>query len=139
MRTHWWVAGMIALSACDWGEPRPGPGPGEVALRVGQSAPVVGVIVGLSAVLQDSRCPVDVVCVSTGNAVAEVSVGPGAGHGPTYRLVLNTTEEPREGTVLGMRVRLVDLQPAPVSTRDIEPGDYVVRLEVEPVTDPLLR
>lgn len=136
MRARWQPAGMIVLSACEWGEPAPpNPRADIIVVAAGQSATVAGVIVGFSGVLEDARCPVDLVCVTPGNAVVELSMGPGVGEGPTYRVVLNTTKEPREARALGMSVRTVDLQPAPVSTRDIEPDDYVVRLVVESVED----
>lgn len=87
-------------------------------LGIGQSA-VLGepaVTITFTAVPQDSRCPVDVVCVWAGDAVVALTlhVGPPDGDGPDVEAELHTGLEPR-ATPWGpyYELRLLDLQPAP--------------------------
>lgn len=105
-------------------------GPDTVTLRIGQEVRVGSLDLAFADVPSDSRCPSDVVCVWAGNAVAEVAVGPAFGQGPTYQLLLNTTEGPHSGEAWGLRVTLVELAPEPISTHPTRRGDYVARLEV---------
>ena len=104
--------------------------PDTVSLRVGQTVRAGVADITFTAVPEDGRCPSDVVCIWAGNAVAELTVGPAVGEGPTFRLLLNTTLDPREGEAWGLRLTLVDLAPLPVSTRATQPQDYLLRLGV---------
>ncbi len=128
----------LGLSACktdvppsanleDGGDP-----PVTVTLSRGDTALVAGIPLTFTVVLEDSRCPVDVVCVWAGNAAVELAVGPPVGtSGPTHQLILNTTVGTRVGEAWGLRVTLLELRPEPVSTRQIPPDEYVVKLRVE--------
>ncbi len=110
-------------------------GPKEVALAevfdiaVGQTVMVRGekVEVGFTTVAEDTRCPVDVHCVAAGNARIVVALRNGQESGSSE---LNTTVEPRSSMLLGYSIRLVDLKPYPLSTRQTEPGEYVATLVV---------
>jgi hypothetical protein len=136
MRTPGLPVILVALLACDEGA-RPVANPDhvlgdELTLKVGETAHVTGIPLTFTAVLSDSRCPGDVVCVWSGNAEAEIAVGPPEStYGPTHRLILNSTVGPREGTALGLRLTLIELEPWPVSTRQIPPEDYVITLRVD--------
>ena len=105
----------------------------EVVLEHGQDIRLEGSVLRVSfgAVLEDSRCPVDVTCVWEGNAKVEIGIA--AGMGPTHALVLNSTLEPRSVVWSGIRVTLLELTPAPHAGIPIPPEDYVVRLWLEPL------
>ena len=87
-------------------------------LRVGQSAVLdePAVTVTFTAVPHDSRCPVDVMCVWSGDAVVQLTlhVGPPDGDGPDIMADLHTDVEPRS-TPWGpyYELRLLALEPAP--------------------------
>ncbi len=107
---------------------------GEITLRVGETTFVENIAIRFSGVLEDSRCPADVTCVWAGNARAELGVGPPRGtQGPTEQVLLNTMEGEKSGESWGLRVTLVDLTPAPMSTQPIPPESYLVRVKVEAI------
>lgn len=79
--------------------------------------------------VEESRCPADVECVTAGNAAARFSV-----HGPrggSATITLNTDRRPREAGVLGFRVRLIELSPRPgTASAPVDTGGYVATLTV---------
>ena len=101
-----------------------------LTLAVGQEvrAPDGVMRIAFLAVRNDSRCPVDVVCVWQGNA--EVEIGVAFGMGPTVPYVLNTGVEPRSADLGTYQLTLVELRPAPVSTARIPPDRYVASLRI---------
>jgi hypothetical protein len=95
-------------------------------LRVGQTAQLEELRVTFTRVLEDSRCPVDVVCVWAGNAKVELElliVG-----GVRSTAVLNSTVEPREVGFAGYLLRYLDLKPYPKSTGPLDPRAYHLTL-----------
>lgn len=102
-------------------------------LRSGQETTVSGTVVRVSfiGVDEDSRCPVDVVCVWQGNAAVEIGLA--AGSAPTHLHVLNTGLEPDSVEFDGLRLTLLDVAPEPREGVPISADDYVVRLGVEPL------
>jgi hypothetical protein len=84
----------------------------EFELKMNQTATVDGVRLTLRGVPEDSRCPIDVVCVWEGNARVVLEVRAGANGEPTT-INLNTSLAPQEVTILGLKVRLVGVLPAP--------------------------
>ena len=108
--------------------------PSEVVLDYGEEVSVGGSIlrVAFGQVLSDSRCPTDVVCVWEGNA--EVEIGVRAGMGPTIPQRLNTSRDPRFVDWQGIRITLLELDPAPKSDKAIAAEDYSVRLRFEPLS-----
>lgn len=87
-------------------------------LEIGQTAVLTepAVAITVTAIPQDSRCPVDVVCVWAGDAVVALTlhVGRPDGDGPDVEAELHTGLEPHS-TPWGpyYELRLVELQPAP--------------------------
>ena len=85
-------------------------------LQVGQSAVLdePAVVITFTAVTHDSRCPVDVVCVWSGDGVVQLTlhVGPPDGEGPDVVADLHTHLEPRS-TPWGpyYELRLLALEP----------------------------
>jgi hypothetical protein len=105
-----------------------------LTLRLGETVVWNGIDIGFTRVVEDNRCPVDVQCFWEGNAAVEIAVGPlHGGRGPTFPLILNTSLEPHAGEAWGVRVQLLDVRPQPISTQDIPPDAYVVRLSVSRV------
>lgn len=133
MKSRLAVAGVL-LAALGCGTPSSAPDldvrdlPATVTLAAGQQAIVAGSIVRFDTVRSDSRCPTDVVCVWEGNAEIMISVGPVVGERPTELVVLNT-HQPQPVSAGGLRISLVSLAPAPVSTRPTRNYRVEIRLE----------
>ena len=96
-------------------------------VSIGQTALLSadGLSVTFKNVLEDSRCPVDVVCVWAGNAKVTLDVKQTGT--ATQTVTLNSTLDPREVTYEGFRVRFEDLTPQPprqraVKTRQQDPS-----------------
>jgi hypothetical protein len=99
-------------------------------LAIGQEAQIQGAAVSIrfSGVGEDSRCGTDVQCIWAGNAVVRLTLSSSATT-PDESL-LNTGLEPRQTPYAGYTIRLVALNPAPKSGRQIAQTEYVVTLEV---------
>jgi len=106
--------------------------PFEARVRLGDEIVVDGVFsISFDDLTEDSRCPVDVVCVWQGNAA--VVLGLTLGDGPTVPATVNTGGEPHSAVHGSYRVTLVDVLPAPYSTSPIDRDDYEAILRVERV------
>lgn len=103
--------------------------PADVTLAVGESRAIGNVKLQFSAVLSDSRCPSDVVCVWAGNAEIELIAGPTVGYGPSERVTVNTTLEPKFVTARGLTLSVLDLSPTPVSTQPTKNYRVVLRVD----------
>jgi hypothetical protein len=103
----------------------------EFSLGIGQTANIEGekLIIKFKAVLEDSRCPVNVVCVWAGNGKVEFEILDIDGQNKT--VTLNTEEEPRVTTLKGHNLKLISLNPLRIDGVSISPGDYSVTLLVE--------
>jgi hypothetical protein len=127
------LSALLTVGLC--GQPRPFDPEIEVrlddpfALRMEQTAEVAGTPLRLrfEEVLEDSRCPADVMCVWAGNArirlIVEATTEPA-------ELLLNTGLEPRAAPAAGYLVTLEAVQPATRSDRAIQPEDYIATLRV---------
>ena len=147
MRARWLGVLLLPAVACgDSTGPEPGPDalpslegslvttPREVTLRHGEERTVEGTILRLSfvRVVEDSRCPIDAICIWMGNGMAEVGIA--AGTGPAFPLRLNTSMEPLSADWNGVRVTLLELSPEPRASETIRAEDYTVKLRVAPDT-----
>ena len=103
----------------------------EFSLGIGQTASIEGekLVIKFKAVLEDSRCPVNVVCVWAGNGKVEFEILDIDGQNKT--VTLNTEEEPRVTTLKGHNLKLISLNPPRIDGVSISPGDYSVTLLVE--------
>lgn len=97
-------------------------------LAPGDTAEADGLTVRFEAVTQDSRCPVDVVCVWQGDATVVLALTTSADAAASREL--HTGIEPRETRFASYAVGLVSVAPAPRSTVKIAPEDYRVTLRV---------
>ncbi|HVF58281.1 MAG TPA: hypothetical protein VNJ70_00475 [Thermoanaerobaculia bacterium] len=124
------------LFACAGGA-RPGDGGGvqqaalgeDVTLAIGQRAVIDGGALEMrfDGVPEDSRCPVDVQCITAGNAVARLRLAAG---GDAQTVELNTTVGPKEATHAGYTVQLVALRPEQTSGLRVTRGEYRAVLQV---------
>ena len=103
----------------------------EFSLGIGQTASIEGekLVIKFKAILEDSRCPVNVVCVWAGNGKVEFEVLDIDGQNKT--VILNTEEEQRATTLKGHKLTLISLNPPRIDGVSISPGDYSVTLRVE--------
>lgn len=104
-------------------------GKDEFLIPFGQAMFVPGTVfeVRFEALLADSRCPRDVVCVWEGEG--KIELGLTMGDGPTVPAELST-HSPVSVRYAGFVITLVALDPYPVSTGPHEPADYVVHLRI---------
>lgn len=86
--------------------------------RLGQTVRVGGPTVRPIAVIEDSRCPSDVVCVWAGRLVVRAEVGTGRGT-QEMDLTLGTPVAVADGALT-----LRQVLPAAHSRKPITPGDY---------------
>jgi hypothetical protein len=108
----------------------PSPSEGSVSVAVGEQVAVgaTGVTIELRAVTEDSRCPLNAVCVWEGNG--QVSVTLANGYGSARDATLNTSQEPRRIDFAGLRITLSGLAPHPTGD-PIDPADYVATFRIE--------
>lgn len=83
--------------------------------------------VGFDSVLTDSRCPKSERCVWAGDATARVWFQRGAA-APQVRDLHTGMGQPKAASALDGELRLVRLDPYPVSGKPIEKSAYVVTL-----------
>ena len=103
----------------------------EFSLGIGQTASIEGekLVIKFKAVLEDSRCPINVVCVWAGNGKVEFEILDIDGQNKT--VILNTEEEPKARTLKGHKLKLISLNPPRIDGVSISSGDYSVTLRVE--------
>lgn len=129
MRYHT-LAPILLAVACSTGPAGPNAqqnGRDEIVIRYGETVVVPGTIleVGFSALVGDSRCPSDVLCIWEGEGTVELGIS--AGDGPTVLYEVTVGETVYHA---GHSFTLVKLEPYPISTRPHVPEDYVVHLRV---------
>jgi len=129
---------LVLAAACAGGPAEP-PASGahsvhraqEFELRLGRTAHVTGSELRLTllAVPEDSRCPIDAVCVWQGNARVALEARLGES-GAADTLSLNTGVAPHEAVTRGFTVRLKGVLPAARTDVTIPMHDYVAVLVV---------
>jgi hypothetical protein len=87
------------------------------------------IIMKFKAVTEDSRCPIDAICVWAGNAAITLDLKNSIGD--QLSIKLNTYLDPRSIDFSGVIITLVELKPYPQSTEQINPNDYVAKLIVK--------
>lgn len=90
-----------------------------------------GGTLSLRAVLADSRCPVDVTCIRAGDAQAVFALTDTGGALHEVTVLVAPARGEAMLTAAGLRLRVLDLRPAPRSTAAIAPGDYVATVVVD--------
>jgi len=130
---------LVLAAACGGGPAEP-PAPGplsvqrsqEFELPMGRTAHVTGSELRLTLldVAEDSRCPIDAVCVWQGNARAVLQARLGES-GAAETLSLNTGVAPDEAVTQGFTVRLRGVLPAARANVTTPMRDYVAVLVVD--------
>jgi hypothetical protein len=78
-------------------------------------------------VTQDSRCPLNVICVWEGDGAAMLTL---RGYdGSVAACTLHTTLEPKSAIINGLSISLRTLSPYPIYGTRIDPAEYIVTLE----------
>ena len=96
-------------------------------LAVGQVAGVGDLKIEFWNVTEDSRCPTDVQCVWEGRVKIELRLS-GADKTETVQLSPISGEDTAQYG--GLQIRLLEVNPAPVSTEELETSDYRVQIVV---------
>ena len=86
--------------------------------RIGQTVRVGGPTVRPIAIVEDSRCPTDVVCVWAGRVIVRVEVGTGQGRQEMQ------IEQGKPVRVADGMLTLRDVTPGHRHTQPLKPGDY---------------
>lgn len=132
----WCIA--TAVTAC--GQVATAPGPSEVqytvaagdtvTMRPGEIAylPDGAINIVFRGVVQDSRCPIDVVCVWQGDAQVRLAVA--LARHAWERVDLHTSLEPKAVEFEDYVIRLVDVAPSRRSNDSVRPADYSIRLAI---------
>ena len=129
------VVGVLALSslllsACDGGPTGPTVRLDTAfVLTVGETAALQGrsVRIRFVGVTGDSRCPIDVFCVTGGDAIVEIAVRSRSGPEIRYDLHTGDLRPVRHRT---LTINLIQLAPDPFSTQTIPPEAYRATLRV---------
>jgi hypothetical protein len=124
------LAPILLAVACSTGPTGPNAqqsGKDEIVIPYGETVVVPGSIVevGFHALIGDSRCPSDVLCIWEGEGTVELGLT--VGDGPTVSFEVTVGETIHH---VGRSFTLVRLDPYPLSTRPHVPEDYVVHLRV---------
>ena len=124
MRFRMLAAGLLLSCASSLTQVASGP---DFTLEPGQTVQLAGtgVRVTFLEVANDSRCPVDVVCVTAGDAEVRLAV---VGEGEDRTVSLHTTQEPRSAAIGAVRLELTGLLPSPRSTVTTRPEEYRARI-----------
>lgn len=97
-----------------------------VTIGVGQSATLLGLTLHVVSVTEDSRCPTDVQCITSGTVRIRVNVDP---VGKDYLFTLGEAQE-----ILGNLVKLESVEPKDKkSTTELKPSDYRFTFSIVPV------
>lgn len=100
-----------------------------VTLRAGQLLRIESerIEIGFQEITQDSRCPINALCVWAGEARGIFGLGAGRPANTGFGVFELSTLSPRTVLISGYRVTLESILPAPTGP-PIPPGDYVATL-----------
>lgn len=134
------LAAVLVTGACATEATQPDQGAGTpqqaqvgdtVRLRQGRSARIgtSDVVVAFRRVEEDSRCPIDVLCVWAGDAAVRLELT--TDRRTWAPATLRSFLEPKSIEFGGYVFRLIEVAPAKVSTQPTRSEDYVIALEVK--------
>lgn len=119
------VLALLLACGCWHGPTDPsGPSLGErFTIPVGETEVLRGepVRIRFERIIEDSRCPIDVVCITAGEARGEFEITVGRASAVTVEL---STDPLSSVEVGGYRFRLVGMTPLPRSNIRIDPRQY---------------
>jgi hypothetical protein len=108
--------------------PPTSPQSGTEEIGFGQTKLVGPISITLHSVVQDNRCPTDVVCIEAGAITARVTLSMGP-NSETFNMP--SDEVPHE--FWGYKVSITNVKPNALSTKTINPKDYKVAFHVEKI------
>ena len=93
----------------------------DFTLAIGKSAAIegTGITVTFLDLLEDSRCPINAICVVAGNAKIQLGL-----RDPRRVATVNIPDQPRGEFVGQIEIRLMELTPEPEVGRQIDKGQY---------------
>ncbi|HEU4828646.1 MAG TPA: hypothetical protein VFT04_05585 [Gemmatimonadales bacterium] len=123
------VAG--AALGCVRPQPQQATAGSELQLALGGAARVSGgPEVTFEAVVEDSRCPIDAVCIQAGRATVRLGISHPDGD---RKIELSIPEGATADTVHGHVVRLLSLLPPPAAAAPTPPDSYRVALLIDSI------
>lgn len=129
MRQALLVLAAGAAFGCARNQPQQVAAGTEFELPLGGAAQVVdGPTVTFAQVAEDSRCPIDAVCIQAGRATVRLQIHRGDS---ASELLLSTRDGASADTVGGHEVRLVALLPPPRAATPTPVDSYRVTLLIE--------
>lgn len=102
--------------------------PATVILAPGESARAESVRVTFVKVTSDSRCPINAVCVSAGEATAVFNITVRGLESAPELAVVNPAK--RTAELGGIVIEFDDLQPLPFAGQPTDPKDYRARVKI---------
>lgn len=100
--------------------------PNSAEMKIGESRTVNGVNIKVNKIMEESRCPIDAVCIQAGKFVANVTLSAGA-----TTKTLDITEGGAATTLGSAKITLVRAQPMPMASPPTLPGNYRLFFKVE--------
>lgn len=100
-----------------------------VTLKYGEETVINEIIkIKFRGITEDSRCPMDAMCIWAGNAAAELEILT-----PDENLteVLNSNVLPQSIWVSGIMIELIQVSPYPSTQIKINPEDYIITLDIK--------
>jgi len=93
----------------------------DFTLAIGKSAAIegTGITVTFLDLLEDSRCPINAICVRAGNAKVQLGL-----RDPRRVAEVNIPDQPRGEFVGQVEIRLMELTPEPEVGKQVDKGDY---------------
>ena len=86
-------------------------------------------------ILDDSRCPTDVTCIWEGTVSAEIKMIKDGESRGTYVIPIGLADGVESPLIDDFYVMLYDVKPYPISTKQIEPSEYVATLIISQITE----
>lgn len=99
---------------------------GQLALHIGEEKSFGDLTLRLDKILHDSRCPIDVQCIQAGSVIAEVRYSQGV-----FSSSFHIGTDDQSIQFHGYTVTLKDVQPDPISTKEIQLSDYLLVFNVD--------
>jgi hypothetical protein len=132
MRLFVLIAGLCAAAiSCSSDTPAAPDTPFDVnlVLAIGETQPVAGsaLRVRFDAVLGDSRCPGDALCILGGDAIVQITVLPDGSKTVTFELHTGDMQPAHYNNVT---IALVQLSPYPFVSNPIDPRSYRAKLRL---------
>jgi hypothetical protein len=102
-----------------------------IELRLGETVRIYAgdFTIAFDAVLDDSRCPLEVLCFWEGNAAVQLILTDGTG--VSTPVTLQTSPGPRMVEYQGVTISLENLKPYPTETSPEDPNQYRLVLQVD--------